>query len=235
MPPVSGRHEDHAGRAGADWCAVVPVKPLLQAKSRLGVLGDAARRALALAFAEDVVRACTGCAAVRLTLVVTDDALAAEGLRRLGAAIVPDAPHAGLDAALLHGEARARLAAPDAGVVAVAGDLPALTSDLLGEVLAVARRRTVVPDADGAGTALLLAPPGTTLAPSYGGSSARRHARAGTDVLLGPPAARRDVDTPDDLDAAVRLGVGPSTAAVLGRLGLPDGPPGAVHLRGAQC
>lgn len=38
--------------------------------------------------------------------------------------------------------------------------------------------------------------------------------------LAGVPTVRHDVDTPEDLWAAARLGVGPHTAALLDSLGL---------------
>src|SRR4051794_17839172 len=70
---------------GVDWGVVVPVKRLDIAKSRLAAYGDEQRRALALAFAADVVVAA---ALVASVLVVTDDPLAAELLASLGARVV---------------------------------------------------------------------------------------------------------------------------------------------------
>lgn len=206
-----------AGTQGTGWAVVVPVKRLAVAKSRLAVLGDAAREALALAFAADVVRAATSAQVVRAVVVVTDDATAAAALRRLGAAVVPDLPQAGIDAALRHGAAAARAAAPGAGVAAVAGDLPAVTASALDAVLRQVPGRGVVADAAGTGTTVLAAADGR-LAPSYGAGSLARHTASGAVLVAGPARVRRDVDTPEDLDDAVRLGVGPHTAAVLAGL-----------------
>ncbi len=52
---------------------------------------------------------------------------------------------------------------------------------------------------------------------SFGDGSFARHVDLGCTPLEieGTSTLRRDVDTPDQLDAAAELGVGPRTAAVL--------------------
>ncbi len=76
--------------------------------------------------------------------------------------------------------------------------------------------RAFVADAEGTGTTLLVAAPGVTLDPRFGGGSAARHAASGAAALDGEwPGLRRDVDTPADLAAALALGVGPATRAAL--------------------
>ena len=207
------------------WGVVVPVKHRDVAKSRLAVLGDAGRRALALAFAQDVVLAALACPDVARVLVVTDDQDAARALHDVGASVVPDDPRAGLNPALAHGGALLRADDPSLGVAAVSADLPALRPDDLTGVLRRVRHRAVVADAAGTGTTLLAAAPGCELLPSYGEQSLARHLASGAAPLDGPPGLRRDVDTPDDLDAALALGVGPRTAAACARLGLAR-PPG---------
>ena len=75
-----------------------------------------------------------------------------------------------------------------------------------------------VPDAAGTGTTMLTAAAGTALDPRFGERSCAAHAASGA-VRLSPADAaglRRDVDTEVDLWDALRLGVGPATAAVLG-------------------
>ena len=91
-----------------------------------GTAGDGLRPGLALAFAQDTVAAALACAAVRDVAVVTDDARPRPELAALGAAIVPDTPAAGLNAALAHGAAAVRALRPDAPVAALNADLPAL-------------------------------------------------------------------------------------------------------------
>jgi 2-phospho-L-lactate/phosphoenolpyruvate guanylyltransferase len=220
MARVTSPRAEQVGTAAPGWGVVVPVKHLDVAKSRLAVGSGSDRRALALAFAEDVVLAALACPAVGHVLVVTDDEDVAPALRALGAEVTGDRPNAGLDAALVHGEAVLRGADPALGVVAVSADLPALRADDLAEVLAATARRTVVADAQGTGTTLLAAAPGVALAPAYGPGSLARHLATGAVALPGPPGARRDVDTLDDLAEALRLGVGPRTAAVAAAVGL---------------
>ena len=201
------------------WTVVVPVKRLSSAKTRLPDDPRLDRSALALAFARDVVRAAAASALVAEVVVVTDDAAASAALGRLGARVVPDAPAAGLNRALEHGVAAARARTPDTAVAALASDLPALRTDELDRALeaAASRRRTFVSDAADLGTTLLTARPGVGLAPAFGWGSAAEHLASGAIPCDLPdiPGLRLDVDTAADLEAAVALGVGPATAAVL--------------------
>ncbi|MEU2560214.1 2-phospho-L-lactate guanylyltransferase [Streptomyces longispororuber] len=209
------------------WTLVIPLKPLARAKSRLApAAGDGLRPALALAFAEDTVAAALACAAVRDVVVVTDDARARRGLAALGARGVPDTPGAGLNAALAHGAAAVRAGRPDASVAALNADLPALRPGELARALesAAAFPRAFLPDAAGIGTTLLCASPGTELRPRFGRDSRARHAASGAVELplTGVDSVRQDVDTGDDLRAALALGVGPHTAAAAAGLLIPD-------------
>ncbi|AWK10934.1 2-phospho-L-lactate guanylyltransferase [Streptomyces spongiicola] len=200
------------------WSLVVPLKPLALAKSRLSeAAGGAMRPRFALAFAQDTVSGALRCRAVRDVLVVTDDPLAAAELAALGARTVPDAPGAGLNAALAHGAAEVRARRPAAAVAALNADLPALRPAELERVLAAARKfpRAFLADAAGIGTTFLSAAPGTELRPAFGGPSRHRHSASGAvEIELDAvDSVRRDVDTGDDLRAALALGVGPRTAA----------------------
>ncbi|MGP3774480.1 2-phospho-L-lactate guanylyltransferase [Streptomyces sp. SDT5-1] len=209
------------------WTLVIPLKPLVRAKSRLApTAGDAVRPGLALAFAQDTVAAAGACAEVRDVVVVTDDARAGRELAALGARIVPDSPQAGLNAALAHGAAAVRSACPQAPVAALNADLPALRPAELARVLASAAvfPRAFLPDAAGIGTTLLSAAPGTELLPAFGGASRARHTASGAAELPGEgvDSVRQDVDTGDDLRAALALGVGPHTARAAAGLLIPD-------------
>ena len=194
------------------WGVVVPVKRLEVAKSRLAPFGDRQRQALALAFAADVVVAA---AVVADVLVVTDDPVAADLLARLGARVVPDDPDAGLNPALEHG---AELLRPHVeGVATLSSDLPALRApDLAAALRQVAPGgRGFVADRAGTGTTLLAAGAGAALSPSYGPGSCAAHLASGAVRLVAAESLRLDVDTPNDLAAAVALGVGPHTAQLL--------------------
>ncbi|MEU6404447.1 2-phospho-L-lactate guanylyltransferase [Streptomyces sp. NPDC046985] len=209
------------------WTLVIPLKPLAQAKSRLAdTAHDGVRPDLALAFAQDTVAAALSCPAVADVAVVTDDARAARELAALGARIVPDAPGAGLNAALAHGAAAVRAARPDGAAAALNADLPALRPAELARVLEAAGEfpRAFLADAAGVGTTLLAATAGRELRPSFGaGSRARHRASGAAELRLGAvDSVRQDVDTGQDLRVALALGVGPRTAAAAARLLIPE-------------
>ncbi|MFI6640990.1 2-phospho-L-lactate guanylyltransferase [Streptomyces sp. NPDC050504] len=203
------------------WSLIVPLKPLALAKSRLAAPDDPLRPRLALAFAQDTVAAAVRCAAVRDVVVVTDDPAAGAALTAAGARVVPDAPGAGLNAALAHGARAVRAVRPDAAVAALNADLPALRPGELARVFDIAAqfRRAFLRDAAEIGTTFLSAAPGVELAPAFGGRSRDRHLASGAVEILpdGPREAlsvRQDVDTWEDLRVALALGVGPHTAAL---------------------
>ncbi|MCW7943855.1 2-phospho-L-lactate guanylyltransferase [Streptomyces hygroscopicus] len=213
------------------WTVVVPLKALARAKTRLSdTAADGLRPGLALAFAQDTVAAALGCAAVRDVAVVTDDPLAGRELAALGARVVPDEPAGGLNAALAHAAAVVRGLRPGGAVAALNADLPALRPLELGRVLDAAAEfpRAFLPDAAGIGTTLLSATPGRELLPAFGTDSRLRHRSSGAVELAldAVDSVRQDVDTGDDLRAALALGVGPRTAAAAARLLIPGQPGG---------
>jgi 2-phospho-L-lactate guanylyltransferase len=196
---------------------------LARAKSRLAdTASDVLRPGLALAFAQDTVAAALACGAVRDVAVVTGDALAG---RELSALIVADEPGGGLNAALAHGAGVVRSHDPESAVAALNADLPALRPLELARVLGAAAEfpRAFLADAAAIGTTLLAASPGMELLPAFGGDSRARHRTSGAAELRldAVDSVRQDVDTRDDLRAALRLGVGPRTAAAAARLLIP--------------
>lgn len=199
------------------WGVVVPVKRLALAKTRLSSYGEQRREALALAFAADVVLAAVVVARV---LVVTDDPRAADVLAALGARVVPDDPDAGLNPALEHGAELLRAGDPSLAVATLSADLPALRAPDLAAALAQvpAGGRGFVPDRSGTGTTLLAAGAGSLLAARFGPGSRDAHLSSGAAQLLAAESLRLDVDTPEDLELAVGLGVGPHTAQCLTEL-----------------
>ncbi|MER5210724.1 2-phospho-L-lactate guanylyltransferase [Streptomyces sp. NPDC002838] len=205
------------------WTLVIPLKPLARAKSRLSdTAADGLRPGLALAFAQDTVAAALACPAVKDVAVVTDDALAGRELGSLGARIVADEPSGGLNAALAHAAAVVRAARPESAVAALNADLPALRPLELARVLDAAAEfpRAFLPDAAAMGTTLLAAREDQELRPAFGTDSRARHRASGAVelVLDAVDSVRQDVDTGDDLRAALALGVGPRTAAQAARL-----------------
>lgn len=201
-----------------DWTAVIPIKPLDGAKTRLrGAVPDGRLADLALAMARDTVAAVLACPAVCEVLVVTDDPVAARAAAALGARVVPDRPGAGLNAALRFGaDVVAGMSRPRA---ALAGDLPALRPEELAAALTLARRRSFVADAEGSGTVLLGAPPGVALDPRFGVGSAAAHTVSGARALAGDwPGLRHDVDTAADLQTVLELGAGRYTRAMFAEI-----------------
>lgn len=197
---------------------LVPVKPPAVAKSRLGPLGDPARAELAAAFAMDAVAAALDCPAVARVLAVTDDFRLATALRDAGADVVPDGVSDDLNGTLAQAAAELARRDPRLRLAALCADLPALRPEDLERALAAAPADAMgfVADADGSGTTLVTAPALQSFDPRFGEGSADAHRSAGAQEieLADIPSLRRDVDTPDDLVAALELGVGPRTSLV---------------------
>ncbi|WP_216894807.1 2-phospho-L-lactate guanylyltransferase [Nocardia alni] len=229
--------------------AVIAVKSLERAKTRLAhELPPQARSRLVLAMLSDTVTAALA-AGVGSVTVVTPDPEVSALVRVLGGAVHADPTHPdsdgfdSLDIALADGVAGVvaatdslNLALADAAaavrhrhgavdLLALQADLPALRPGELRDMLttAPASGRALVADHTGQGTAaLLVRADAAPLAPLFGPDSARRHVDSGAKDLAGEwPGLRLDVDTAEDLRAAVLLGVGSATAALLGDIGWP--------------
>jgi 2-phospho-L-lactate/phosphoenolpyruvate guanylyltransferase len=208
--------------------AVIALKPTAYAKSRLAV-PDPLRRRLAWAMALDTLSALSR--ALPHVLVVSDQPALEARLRREGitADVMSESGHVGINSALGHGALTLRHAGFTT-VVACVGDLPALRPESVLRILDASRshQRSFVADASGVGTTILVAH-NCDLAPQFQGRSAAAHYASGavslTEEAIGSPIAdaRRDVDTEPDLAAAIALGVGRATQALIddqtGRLG----------------
>lgn len=233
------------------WLAVVPVKSLEAAKTRLrGAVPGVRHDRLVLAMALDTVAAVLACPAITAVTVVTADPRVAAAAGGLGARCVRDEPAGGINAAVAHGAARARAEAGPGtlGVAVLTADLPALAPAELAAALTAAEQagragqagqagqagalttagqageRAFVADAAGTGTVLLTALRAAVLWPRFGPGSAAAHAASGAVRLGGDwPGLRGDVDTAADLATARALGVGRHTAELLdaARYGVP--------------
>jgi 2-phospho-L-lactate guanylyltransferase len=216
MAAMSGTND------GADVGLIIAVKRLDAAKTRLAsAFAPGTRVGVVLAMLIDTVVAASAVPAVRQITVVTPDNAAAAAVRELGARVITDPTPRGhadpLNNALSLAEAAIR--AETSNIVVLQGDLPALQPGELAEAIADARRhaRSFVTDRHGTGTSALFTF-GVPLDPRFGTDSAQRHADSGAVELTAAwPGLRCDIDTPDDLAAALRLGVGPTTAAAVGR------------------
>jgi 2-phospho-L-lactate guanylyltransferase len=190
------------------WDALVPLKPLAEAKSRLE-LPVRARVSLALAMLLDFSDALSGESAIRSLTVVTRDPTTADRVERLGIAAALVAGVRGLNEELMsvgsHGTS-------DRGTLVALPDLATLRSRDLARVLsgATTSRGSFVADLQGVGTTMLLTPPGCDFAPRFGPDSRRAHSAIADQVMDAPMQARLDVDTTTDLRTAVQFGLGPA-------------------------
>lgn len=197
---------------------MIPVKAPAAAKTRLAdAVSPATRAELARAFALDTLAAALAADAVDRVIVVGDDPSLAGGAEFL---IEPEGRQ-GLSAAIRHGIAHARSAAPRRAAVLL-GDLPALSPGELDAALDAAARHPLafVRDADGTGTTLATAAEGVAFEPRFGLDSAALHAAAGFVELEASAGLTHDVDTVDGLDEALALGVGRHTREAVERSSL---------------
>jgi len=206
------------------YVVLVPVKPPAVGKSRLVGLGDRERRELAAAIALDTVEACRAATLVSEVLAITDDAGFSAELAAIGCATIPDGTSDDLNGTLRLGAAEARRRWPGLVPVALLGDLPALRSAELDDVLRALEpgAAAYVADADGFGTTLYTAAH-DDFRPRFGAGSAAAHDAVATRVEHAGPGLRRDVDDLTGLRQAWALGVGPRTRRRAASL-LGDGP-----------
>jgi 2-phospho-L-lactate guanylyltransferase len=200
--------------------ALVPVRSLSGAKSRLGEPLDPEERAdLILALLHRTIEAALAAGRVAAVLVVSMDPDLLARARAMGAASL----HQETDG-LNEGLTEARLAAGSeaTAVLVLPADLPGVTAsaiDDLADAAELAHREdpqrpvvVLVPDRHGSGTNALLIVPPAAIDFHFGEGSRAAHAAAAEAAgaiyveLDGPLSF--DVDTPDDLLEADRRGLG---------------------------
>lgn len=214
---MSGTRADGAGK---DIALIIAVKRLAAAKTRLApVFSARTRENVVLAMLMDTLTAAGGVGSLGAITVITPDEAAGAAAAELGADVLADPTPEGHGDPLNNAIAAAERAVADSfpNVVVLQGDLPALQTQELAEAIAAARhhRRSFVADRLATGTAALFAF-GAPLDPQFGSDSSARHRRSGAIELTGAwPGLRCDVDTPEDLATARRLGVGAATARAL--------------------
>jgi len=207
--------------------AVVPVKSLSAAKSRLVPrLGPAAER-LARAMLEDVLDALARTPSIARVAVVTPDEAVAEVARKAGAVALvrPGGINESVDAA-----GRELAPRPDDGLLVLLGDVAgARPRDLEALVAAVAAPGVALAPSNDGGTCALFRTPATAIPAGFGADSAKRHRelaeRAGVAFRELPlPSLAVDIDEPEDLTAFLagspgKEGGGERTRALLRELG----------------
>lgn len=183
--------------------AVIPVRSLEGAKSRLGEALDAEeRRELVERLLRRTVAAALGSPGIDAVVVVSPDAEVLALAGSLGARPLTQASQ-GLNHALE--EARSTLP-DDARLLVLPGDLPRISVAALGALLdgaPPAPSVVLVTDRHGRGTNALLLDPASVIPFAFGGDSREAHAclaRAAEATLVEPESDLRiDLDTPDDL------------------------------------
>jgi 2-phospho-L-lactate guanylyltransferase len=187
--------------------AVVPAKSFARAKSRMeSALEPSARRELARALLDGVLRACSGCSALAGTLVTTDGDEVAELAARHRAEVVRDAARPArlahiVDAALAQARSRGATHA-----LVLMGDLPLVRARDLAELVHALRQHAVVvvPDAQRRGTGALGLQLDRAAETCFGNpDSFTRHVamarvRGVVPCVLVQPRIARDLDAPGD-------------------------------------
>ncbi|MBY0440931.1 MAG: 2-phospho-L-lactate guanylyltransferase [Mycobacteriaceae bacterium] len=204
----------------SDIGLIIAVKQLAAAKTRLApVFPAATRETVTLAMLVDTLTAALGVRSLRSITVVTPDHVAAVAAAELGVQVLADPTPVNhrdpLNHAITAAEHMLRESIPN--IVALQGDLPAMQTSELTEVIAAASQyqRSFVADRLGTGTCALLAF-GVALNPQFGADSAAQHRYSGAVELVGAwPGLRCDIDTAADLEIARRLGVGAATTRAI--------------------
>jgi 2-phospho-L-lactate/phosphoenolpyruvate guanylyltransferase len=203
-------------------CAVVPIKDTAQAKQRLaGIRSDTQRRALALAMAEDVLRALAAVRELAGVLVVTDDPAAAELADRFGARVSADHAREGHTGAIA--AAARSLAADRLGMLALPGDIPLVEPGDIRQMLAAhgaSPALTIVPAHDEMGSNAVLCSPADAVPLRFGENSFFPHLAAAKGRGIEPtvikiPRIALDIDTADDLARFIAVPSGTRARALL--------------------
>jgi 2-phospho-L-lactate guanylyltransferase len=187
--------------------AIVPVKPLRRAKSRLSeVLSREDRSELSQQMLTHTLEVLGEINSIERTLVVSRDSRALALARKLGARTVTERGSPQLNRALIRATLVARRYSVSA-VLVLPADLPLLTREDVETLIEKASDPPVVviaPDRRGSGTnALLSSPPGLieyAFGPESFPSHVERARKAGARVeICELPSLALDVDLPDDL------------------------------------
>ena len=202
----------------ADVGLIIAVKRLRDAKTRLARMFDAPQRErVVLAMLVDTIDAARGVESIGSITVVTPDPVAIAAARNLGAEAIEDPTPPGHPDPLNNALRSAAELLDGPNLAVLHSDLPSLRTAELRDALHSARahRRSFVADRDGTGTSALFAF-GAPLNPLFGAGSAGRHRHDGAVELAGDwPGLRCDIDTPADLEAARRLGLGRATTEAM--------------------
>ncbi len=197
--------------------AVVPVKPLDQAKSRLaGALSAKERVALVQKLLERTLDVLRQVPAIAEIVVATSDPGVAAWARRGGYRVLREVGEPDLNGALAAATRSAQTHRVEA-VLIVHADLPRVTPAEVEKMMALAGTGPVVvvaPDRHGRGTnALLCAPPGLIEyrfgEDSYAQHCAQAQAAGARLEICSAPGLALDLDVPEDLEVLHTASVQP--------------------------
>jgi 2-phospho-L-lactate guanylyltransferase len=181
------------------WVAVVPLKGGGARKSRLAARLDPADR---VALADRMARHVVACLAA--SPEIGEIRLLSPAQIAIPGAIWEDDANEGLNAAL--DRLRERLASP---LLVIHGDLPLLGADDIAALLVAAAKAgvAIAPDRHDAGTNALAVADARRFPYGFGADSFARHrAHASDAAIVRRVGLSHDIDTPDDLDAALARG-----------------------------
>jgi 2-phospho-L-lactate guanylyltransferase len=193
--------------------AVVPVKEFEGAKQRLSsALSREERRALAALMLEDVLDAVSAVRELAGLLVVTVDPVAAALAGRYGARIVADGAREGHTGAVAAAQRLLRREGK-AGMMAMPGDIPRLSSAEVAQTLAAHRPApafTIVPAHDDLGSNTIICSPPDIVPLRFGEDSFYPHLDAARTQDIEPLIVRQegigmDIDHPVDLVSFLRM------------------------------
>jgi 2-phospho-L-lactate guanylyltransferase len=201
--------------------AIVPVKPLRRAKSRLaGVLNEEERAALSQEMLLHTLRVLGDVKPIERVLVVSRDSHALALARAQGARTITEQGSPHLNEALV----RATMLAKAYGVSAILilpADLPLMTGEDIERIIARAIDPPVVviaPDRRRRGTNALLTAPAGIIEYDFGPDSFESHQARGREAgarleICELPSVELDLDLPEDLEA-LRLQIQRATSIV---------------------
>lgn len=208
---------------GREIWAIVPVKGLAGAKQRLaGALSPELRRRLALAMVEDVLTALARVPHFGGIAVVTIDPIVTQLANRLGARVLTEGALDGHTGAV-RGAAGILAREGREGFITMPGDIPLVTPEEIGQVLAVhdrGRAFTIVPAHDGRGSNAIVCTPCDLVPLQFGDDSFLPHLQAAEERGVRPKIVRvsgigLDIDRPEDLVAFLRVPSRTRAAALL--------------------
>jgi 2-phospho-L-lactate guanylyltransferase len=189
-----------------NW-AIIPVKPLARAKSRLStLLSPEERQVLAERLMRHVLTTVSAARGIHGVLVISRDPHALALARDLGANTVQESGTAELNSALTRAT-QVITAWRGKAVLVLPADLPIVSADDVSAMLDMGRDEgcmVIAPDRNHDGTnALYMRPPGL-VSYSYGPGSFQRHIALGREIgvtasVFESPRLALDIDFPADL------------------------------------